>query len=96
MCATAVLAVVKPIATSIGGDVFALVYDARSRRVTAYNGSGASPASLDLERLARGFPETGALLATVPRAIAAIGSLLAESLLASSARLSWSRVPVSF
>ena len=38
IAAAAVCAVVLPQRTSIGGDVFALVYDARARTVTAYNG----------------------------------------------------------
>lgn len=78
VCAAAVLAVVKPMATSIGGDLFALVHDARSRTVTAYNGCGASPADLDVEAMGRGFPDAGAILATVPGAVAAMGSLLAD------------------
>ncbi len=72
VAAAAVCAVVKPSATSIGGDVFALVYDARRREVIAYNGSGAAPASIDVEAFReRGFPERGALIATVPGCIAA-------------------------
>jgi len=43
VAAAAVCAVVMPHRTSIGGDMFALVYDTRSRDVTAYNGSGAAP-----------------------------------------------------
>ena len=67
IAAAAVCAVTKPSATSIGGDVFALVYDARSREVTAYNGSGAAPRALDADALrASGYPVRGAIMATVP------------------------------
>src|SRR5216683_1453346 len=47
IAAAAVCAVVLPHRTAIGGDVFALVYDARTRQVTAYNGSGVAPALVD-------------------------------------------------
>lgn len=78
VAAAAVLAVVKPMATSIGGDVFALVYEAKTGKVKAHNGSGAAPLALDLERFSGGYPSSGALLATVPGAIAAMGSILAD------------------
>ena len=54
VAAGAVLAVVEPGMTGIGGDVFALVWDARSRRVEALNGSGrqAAAASADDVRAA--------------------------------------------
>lgn len=76
--AAAVLAVVKPMATSIGGDLFALAYEARGGTVRAFNGSGAATQSLDIEMLQGGFPSEGAILATVPGAVAAMGALLAD------------------
>ena len=59
--ASAVSAVVKPFATGIGGDLFALVYVAREGRVHAVNASGPAPrsATRDLFR--------GRGLAAVPR-----------------------------
>ena len=78
IAAAAVCAVVLPQRTSIGGDVFALVYDASSREVTAYNGSGAAPASLDATAFPRGYDEHGARVATVPGCVAAWGDLLAD------------------
>jgi len=45
VAAAAVCTVTQPHRTGIGGDLFALVYDARTREVQAYNGSGAAPRS---------------------------------------------------
>jgi gamma-glutamyltranspeptidase / glutathione hydrolase len=78
IAAAAVCAVVLPQRTSIGGDVFALVYDARARTVTAYNGSGAAPAAVEATEFGRGFTDRGAKLATVPGCVAAWSDLLAD------------------
>ena len=73
VAAAAVCAVTQPNRAGIGGDMFALVYDARTREVHTYNGSGAASRSLDLASFEGGFPATGARLATVPGALAAWG-----------------------
>ena len=76
----AVLSVVEPMMTGIGGDLFALVYDAGERRVHALNGSGPAPAAATIEAYtARGHtsvPGTGILSATVPGAVDAWARLL--------------------
>ncbi len=78
IAAAAVCAVTKPSATSIGGDVFALVYDARQREVFAYNGSGAAPRSIDVDALrSSGYPVRGAVMATVPGCVAGWSDMLA-------------------
>lgn len=72
--ANAVLGLVEPTGAGLGGDLFAIVWDPRSRRLHGYNGSGASPKSLSLEtvraRAHRGFiPQFGAVSVSTPGAV---------------------------
>ncbi len=82
VAAAAVLSVVEPMMTGIGGDVFALVYDGRSHVVHALNGSGRAPAASSIlafeERGLQQIPSTGILSVTVPGAVDAWATLLAE------------------
>jgi gamma-glutamyltranspeptidase / glutathione hydrolase len=78
----AMLNVVEPMSTGIGGDCFALVYDAGDGQVTALNGSGRSPAAFGLaeaQRLGlREVPLTGPLPVTVPGTVSGWAALLAR------------------
>jgi gamma-glutamyltranspeptidase / glutathione hydrolase len=70
-----ILAVVRPHMNNVGGDAFALFYDAETGRVDALNGSGRAAAGatpeLFAEREIDRMPGSGALSVTVPGAVAA-------------------------
>ena len=74
IAANAVLGVVEPMSDGIGGDLFAIVQEARTGKLHGLNSSGWAPAGLTLERMrARGLgtmPEDGILTVTVPGCVA--------------------------
>ena len=63
---SAVLCVVEPWASHLGGDAFVVLYDAARRRTLALNGSGAAPQAASPERFPSGIPVRGITAATVP------------------------------
>lgn len=77
--AGAVLTVVEPWASHIGGDGFGIVWDAAERRARAIQGSGEAPRAVqvDVLRAAGKIPLRGAMALTVPGMIGAWFHLLA-------------------
>jgi gamma-glutamyltranspeptidase/glutathione hydrolase len=77
----AVMGVVAPMMNGIGGDLFAIVYDAASGELHGINGSGYAPAALTIDRMrAHGIsvmPQTGIHSVTIPGAVAG-WSMLSE------------------
>lgn len=80
IAAAAVLCVVEPMMVSPGGDLFALVWDAKKKELKALNASGRSPKAISLEALKqRGVtkkPEYGIHTVTVPGAVDGWATLL--------------------
>ncbi len=63
---SAVLCVVEPWASQLGGDAFVVLYDATKRAPLALNGSGAAPRKATPESFPYGIPVRGLASATVP------------------------------
>jgi len=103
----AALNVTEPTSTGLGGDCFALYFNSGDHVVSALNGSGRSPASLTLQRLAReGFhkelPPFHPYTITVPGACAGwcdlvdeYGRLEMSQVLAPAIRLAEEGFPVA-
>jgi gamma-glutamyltranspeptidase/glutathione hydrolase len=76
----AMLAVVEPVSTGVGGDCFALYWDAKAKAVTALNGSGRAPAAASMDELHRlgctRMPRFTGHAVTVPGAVAGWSDLL--------------------
>ena len=70
IAADAALGLMEPTGSGIGGDIFAIVWDARTRRLYGLNGSGRSPRALTLaefeKRGLKHIPPYGPLPVTVP------------------------------
>lgn len=107
IAAAAALNVTEPCSTGLGGDMFALFYEAATRRVTALNGSGRAPSALTLERLQReglgeNLPPFHPYTVTVPGACAGWcdlrerhGTLAMSEILAPAIRLAEEGFPVA-
>lgn len=80
VAAAAVLNVVEPYMTGMGGDMFAILWDAGDERLVGLDGSGKSGSKIDVEALAGQWeevPSRGAATVTVPGALAGWNDLVA-------------------
>jgi gamma-glutamyltranspeptidase / glutathione hydrolase len=71
IAANAALGVTEPMMNGIGGDLFAIVYDAAADEIYGINASGYAPAALTIERVrgSGGMPQTGINSVTIPGAV---------------------------
>jgi gamma-glutamyltranspeptidase/glutathione hydrolase len=79
IAANAVLGVTEPMANGIGGDLFALYWDAKAGKLYALNASGWAPRALTVDHLkaksTTSMPQRGIDSATVPGAVAGWAAL---------------------
>ncbi|HEY6125264.1 MAG TPA: gamma-glutamyltransferase [Steroidobacteraceae bacterium] len=77
IAANATIGLMEPTGNGVGGDLFAIVWDAKSKKLHGLNASGRSPKSLTLEKLrdelkklnSPTIPRTGPLPVSVPGAV---------------------------
>jgi gamma-glutamyltranspeptidase / glutathione hydrolase len=73
IAANAALGLMEPTGNGIGGDLFAIVWDPKTKKLHGYNGSGRSPETLSLQWfIDKGYkdiPSHGPLPVTVPGAV---------------------------
>ncbi len=102
----AALGLMEPVANGIGGDLFAIVWDARTEKLYGLNASGRSPYLLDIEEVKqKGYsrmPYTGVLPQTVPGCVdgwfelhGRFGSMSMDSILAPAIRYAREGFPVT-
>ena len=82
VAACALLGVIEPQSTGIGGDCFALIQPRGEGKITAYNGSGRAPMAANaewyMERGIRAIPLTSAHAVSIPGAIDAWETILRD------------------
>src|SRR5256714_4696763 len=106
IAANAAMTVVYPSTCSAGGDIFMLIWEAKSQRLHALNGSGRAPSRMTPEyfmsRDMKEIPERGPLSVNVPgavdgwfEALGRFGTLSAETVFASAIAYAEEGMPVS-
>ncbi len=106
IAANAMLGLVEPTGCGIGGDLFAIVWDAETKKLYGLNASGRSPQSLNMDYFtAQGIskiPKFGALPLSVPGAVDGwfmlqerFGSMAMDELLAPAIEYARTGFPVS-
>jgi gamma-glutamyltranspeptidase/glutathione hydrolase len=104
IAANAALGLMEPVGCGIGGDLFAIVWDAGAHTLHGLNASGCAPRGLSLERLRRlgALPHRGPLSVSVPGAVdgwsalhARFGRLPLGDLLAPSIEYAHAGFPVT-
>ena len=106
IAANAMLGLVEPTGNGIGGDLFAIVWDAKSKKLYGLNASGRSPKSLTLDYFKQqemsSIPKFGPLPVSVPGAVdgwfelhGKFGSLPMTSILAPTIEYAKEGFPVS-
>ena len=82
VAAAAVLSVVEPTMNGVGGDLFAIVYSARDKKIHGLNASGRAPAAATLEEFKRRgmqrIPLRGELSVSVPGVVDGWHELLSK------------------
>lgn len=75
IAANAALGLMEPVSCGIGGDLFAIIWDPKTKKLYGYNGSGRSPMGRTLADLKKklgdrkALPSHGSLTVTVPGAV---------------------------
>lgn len=106
IAANAVMTVVYPTTCSAGGDIFLLIWDAKTKKIYALNGSGRAPQGMTPAYFAahgmKQIPARGPLSINVPgavdgwfEALERFGSLSAEQIFAPAIALAEEGMPVS-
>jgi gamma-glutamyltranspeptidase/glutathione hydrolase len=106
IAANAVLGLTEPTGNGIGGDIFAIVWDAKTRKLYGLNGSGRSPYELKLQyfkdKRIEKIPSVGPLSVSVPGCVDGwfelnkkFGKLSMSEILAPAIRYAREGFPVS-